>query len=104
MRNGISSVVKRNSKRNNNKETAPPPAPTATAQAATATSASQVPQVAPKQPLAPDSNGNKNGVRKTKPTPEEATLTAKNYRLAKELVCYDTLFHVALPHVVLDRT
>jgi hypothetical protein len=84
MRNGIVSVVKRNSKRNNNKETAPPQAPAATSH--TAPAVSVVPQPAPKQLLEKDSNGN-NGVRKTKPTPEEATLTAKNYRLAKELVC-----------------
>jgi hypothetical protein len=87
MRNGISNVVKRNSKRNNKQEAAPPPAPTANSQ--TATSAAPQ-QQAPKQQQAPDSNGT-NGVRKTKPTAEEATLTAKNYRLAKELVCYVTL-------------
>jgi hypothetical protein len=86
MRNGIGSVVNRTMKRNNNKETAPDPtASTAASQAATAAT---VPQQPPPKQQAPDKDSkDKNGVRKTKPTHEEATLTAKNYRLAKELVC-----------------
>ena len=69
-------------KRNNNKETAPDPT------ASTASSATGPQQPPPKQQQASDKDSkDKNGVRKTKPTHEEATLTAKNYRLAKELVC-----------------
>jgi hypothetical protein len=63
----------------------------------TASSATVPQQPPPKQQQqqAPDKDSkDKNGVRKTKPTHEEATLTAKNYRLAKELVCYITLFHL----------
>jgi hypothetical protein len=94
MRNGIGSVVNRTMKRNSNKETAPDPtASNATSQ--TATSATVPQQPPPKQQQAPDKDSkDKNGVRKTKPTHEEATLTAKNYRLAKELVSYITLFHL----------
>jgi hypothetical protein len=94
MRNGIGNVVNRTMKRNNNKETAPDPA-ASTATSQTATSATGPQQAPPKQQQqqAPDKDSkDKNGVgaRKTKPTHEEATLTAKNYRLAKELVCYVT--------------
>lgn len=87
MRNGIGSVVNRTIKRNNNKETAPAPAATSSA-TFTAGSATVPQQPPPKQQQAPDSKDKINaGARKTKPTHEEATLTAKNYRLAKELVC-----------------
>jgi hypothetical protein len=94
MRNGIGNVVNRTMKRNNNKETAPAPE---ASNASSATSPRESSATAPQQPpskqqQAPD-NG-KNGARKSKPTHEEATLTAKNYRLAKELVCYATLFDV----------
>jgi hypothetical protein len=83
-------VVKRNNKRNNNsKETAPLPVhvPTTAQHQTNSNTSSLVPQqgqghTAPKQVLVPDGNA----VRK-KPTPQEAELTAKNYRLAKELVC-----------------
>jgi hypothetical protein len=89
MRNGIGSVVNRTMKRNSNKETAPDP----TASNANSQPATTPQQPPPKQQQAPDKDSkDKNGVRKTKPTHEEATLTAKNYRLAKELVRYVTLF------------
>jgi hypothetical protein len=95
MRNGIGNVVNRTIKRNNNKETAP--APTASAASSATSQPATVPQQPqPKQQQAPDKDSNsKNGVRKTKPTHEEATLTAKNYRLAKELVCHVMLRYAA---------